>query len=643
MTQQRNKTITNVTLNKLGSGYRSSNALNNDLVLIEEGFERTLDRFGGPGNEMMSPLDMNSQRIINLPAPLEPKDPIRVMDITPELIAELGSVVLDLKANTDASNISPAIWRTKLGVSTSQELADPLGAGLVGYSVQEIYGTGTVGERLALEIWVEDFGGDLRATLAHVVANNLVGDIRYKNTINVGPGPDIVLPRYVSLVGPATISDPGNPAFGGRTGGYEALVAAPKIILDPAVSIVCRGSNGLISCLVTRAGLALDGSDLADNYAGTAFKINNTDAVAFENTTILGFATAVTQTGSARCRYVKLFVDCNNGVSVTNSYDKDLFDTVHCYNVLQSGVDGNDPRTLRSGMALSYSGTFNGGPTIRDFFSYGYERGVQAECPGSYTLDSVWIDGPSNIANGFPLSPTSIGINLTSTGAANAEPQLSNIKITNMSSALEVPAGSYGTIQVTNLIIWGVYNGVTLGSDRAILNNVAIRGYKGVAIVFQNPSAANTATLSNVALYDGAGGVAEVECAGGDPEGIELIRNFTGDLRILNRLPFTIAYTDGQGITIPNGRTKVRLTGTGVLGDILPKYDGRSLEITFMDTGTIWWTGPHGETTLYDGDGTTTGNFKTASAFKSKAYSTLRLTRNETLGRWVETARTLFT
>lgn len=72
--------MTKVTLNKLKAGYSSSNALNHDFEMIEAGFERTLDRHGGPGNAMLAPLDMNSERILNLPEPVEPTDVVRLQD-----------------------------------------------------------------------------------------------------------------------------------------------------------------------------------------------------------------------------------------------------------------------------------------------------------------------------------------------------------------------------------------------------------------------------------------------------------------------------------------------------------------------------------------------------------------------------------
>lgn len=85
--------MTQVTLNKIGAGYRSSNALNNDFEIIEEGFERTLDRYGGAGNHMEAPLDMNSNRILNLPAPVDPTDPLRLVDYTDDITGRVDEAL----------------------------------------------------------------------------------------------------------------------------------------------------------------------------------------------------------------------------------------------------------------------------------------------------------------------------------------------------------------------------------------------------------------------------------------------------------------------------------------------------------------------------------------------------------------------
>lgn len=65
----------------LASGFRSANKLNQNFEAIEAAFEKTLSRDGSGPNQMEAPLDMNSNRIINLPEPTENGDPVRLIDV----------------------------------------------------------------------------------------------------------------------------------------------------------------------------------------------------------------------------------------------------------------------------------------------------------------------------------------------------------------------------------------------------------------------------------------------------------------------------------------------------------------------------------------------------------------------------------
>lgn len=133
-----------INLRRLGSGYRSSNALNNDLELIEEAIDNTLSRDGTAPNQMLAPLDMNSNPIINLREPIEDTEPARLVDIqaiqtavdgladaveVATVAAEVATVAAEEatdaaesipgmiagKANTNADNISSgSAWRTAL-------------------------------------------------------------------------------------------------------------------------------------------------------------------------------------------------------------------------------------------------------------------------------------------------------------------------------------------------------------------------------------------------------------------------------------------------------------------------------------------------------------------------------------------------
>lgn len=72
---------------------------NNDL--IEEALEITLSRDGTSPNTMTQPLDMNSQRIINLPEPVDDNDPARLVDI-----GDAPGHAEDAEASADAAAAS---------------------------------------------------------------------------------------------------------------------------------------------------------------------------------------------------------------------------------------------------------------------------------------------------------------------------------------------------------------------------------------------------------------------------------------------------------------------------------------------------------------------------------------------------------
>ena len=71
-----------VSLSTITSGFRSSNKLNANFAEIAGEFENTLSRDGSTPNQMLAPLDMNSNRIINVGAPVNMTDAVRVMDLT---------------------------------------------------------------------------------------------------------------------------------------------------------------------------------------------------------------------------------------------------------------------------------------------------------------------------------------------------------------------------------------------------------------------------------------------------------------------------------------------------------------------------------------------------------------------------------
>ena len=69
------------TRSPITSGYRSYQKFNQNLEDIEAAIQDTLSRSGSTPNQMEATLDMNSNRIINLPAPEDVNDAARLQDV----------------------------------------------------------------------------------------------------------------------------------------------------------------------------------------------------------------------------------------------------------------------------------------------------------------------------------------------------------------------------------------------------------------------------------------------------------------------------------------------------------------------------------------------------------------------------------
>src|SRR5882762_9087163 len=77
--------MTKVTLNNVASlidATTAANTINANSNAIQTAFDNTLSRDGTQPNQMKAALDMNSNRILNLPAPISNTDPVRVIDLS---------------------------------------------------------------------------------------------------------------------------------------------------------------------------------------------------------------------------------------------------------------------------------------------------------------------------------------------------------------------------------------------------------------------------------------------------------------------------------------------------------------------------------------------------------------------------------
>lgn len=78
-------------LSTLVNGVSNMNAI---ITQIETAFQNTLSRDGSTPNQMAATLDMNSNRLINLPAPLSGTDAARLADIESILGVTVSSSVV---------------------------------------------------------------------------------------------------------------------------------------------------------------------------------------------------------------------------------------------------------------------------------------------------------------------------------------------------------------------------------------------------------------------------------------------------------------------------------------------------------------------------------------------------------------------
>lgn len=128
------------TLAPLASGYRSASVLNADLAAISDQLDNTLSRDGMAPNAMGALLDMNSNRIINLPTPAADTDAARRIDLT-GLINLTGNTTLPTVVGqdgkflgTDGTNL---LWEST-GIDPST--IDPVLAGFKRVIYPEKYG-----------------------------------------------------------------------------------------------------------------------------------------------------------------------------------------------------------------------------------------------------------------------------------------------------------------------------------------------------------------------------------------------------------------------------------------------------------------------------------------------------------------------
>jgi len=108
--------LAKLTLTDITSGYAAPATINANNALIETALENTLSRDGTTPNTMSANLDMNSNRVVNLPAPVASTEPVRLVDVQDGSILSEDSFVVPAQTGNSGKALgtdgSAASWRT---------------------------------------------------------------------------------------------------------------------------------------------------------------------------------------------------------------------------------------------------------------------------------------------------------------------------------------------------------------------------------------------------------------------------------------------------------------------------------------------------------------------------------------------------
>lgn len=459
---------------------------------------------------------------------------------------------------------------------------------------------------------------------------------------------DLNVTRFVSLRMRLGTGSVGNPSFFGHGGdantpsAYEQIQNAPKIILNPAYKVNGLGSQSFENIIFSRKGLALDGSDLADNYAGEALRFTATSGVSVRRCTFLGFNQGSWSDGSSQVRFEQSQFDCLNGIRFTNGWDLNAAVECRAYNFLQSDVDGFDARTKRDGKAYLCDGAGNGGHMFINCFAYGYRWAFSMETQGSYLLQGCWADGGRVEATGKSYWTDGVGFNLISGNtAANAECQVVDCKFSAQNRGIFVGPGMYGATLISGFHSWECNEGIVISTGNVQVSNGAIRGHFTTGITFINAASASTSSLIDIIFYDRQAAPntpVEISFSTGSPH-MRNVRYIGAPMTVFGMGVYKASIVS-EFLSTDDNREVVFVDDTGVIGDMGPKLPGIIRTLIFTADNVTSYGGPDGASTFYNA--TSGGNFKTKSAFKATANSSITFYRNAGNTRWIEMSRTLF-
>lgn len=131
--------MSKISLQDIASGYNLQTVVNNNNAFIEEAFDNTLSRDGSSPNEMSAPIDMNSNPIINLGAPVGNTSAARWIDLT-DSVNVTGIVAPALSGNdgkylgTDGTSTTWSYAPVRIPLSLKESIAGLSNADIFDYT-----------------------------------------------------------------------------------------------------------------------------------------------------------------------------------------------------------------------------------------------------------------------------------------------------------------------------------------------------------------------------------------------------------------------------------------------------------------------------------------------------------------------------
>lgn len=533
----------------------SHTTINNNFAAVETAMEKTLSRDGTSPNTMEASLDMNSNRIINLPEPVSDHEPARLVDLVNIYTGDVGL------ATTTSDGLMSAEDKAK---------ADAV-------------------------VYVTDYGAvgngttdDSAAFLA--AANALDG----AGSIHLFPGKsylidtDLTLPVGVVIVGPYR---GGTPVPGWNTTiNWTELDC--RLVINSTASIILNGGSGIEGCFIVRKGMTLPAAN-ASAFAGTAVEFaSRQDNQYVKDCIILGFTTAILTNNDragvtpqcSRFTIERVWLDCTNGIDIDTTYDSARIRDVHMWpfaTIETYAAGGSVTHSLitRSGSGIKVRNAADD-LQLDGVIAYGFAIGLDLDDTGSLNFGRIWIDYPSAISSGSG----SIGIR---TGTNTTKINIAVAMIWGVEYAVQHLASSSETLTFGYLGMHTVGTGLTVTGGDVVAPHVHITNTTSWAINV-------TSTASRVyarGIADSIGSAAYVAApSGGTSEklDIDLIVSDTSKALIGNAVLTLPVIASADPITIPTQGDTFLVSGTTNMGTVGGRWGGRKVTLIFQGVLTLF-------------------------------------------------------